>query len=169
MALEARTRAGCVAAARSGGRAGVRSSSDSRAHNARGFAGLSWISRAASSEAETEAEVTATTTTEATPPRESIPDWLRSALEKGGQDPDELERTLGKAKVESDSMSLGMGILLRDMKRGLPLAAREAAKESLPFFDPPPLSASEAKQAERAREDFPSFFWFSFIFMNTIP
>ena len=49
-----------------------------------------------------------------------LPSWAREAVSRGGKDPDEVERTLARAKEESDAMSVGMGILMRDMRRGLP-------------------------------------------------
>ena len=52
-----------------------------------------------------------------------LPSWAREAVSRGGKDPDEVERTLARAKEESDAMSVGMGILMRDMRRGLPLVS----------------------------------------------
>ncbi|QDZ20982.1 hypothetical protein HOP50_04g35070 [Chloropicon primus] len=99
----------------------------------------------------------------------ALPGWVRGAIERGGKDPSEVEETIERTKRESEAMGIGMEILVRDMRRGLPLAAREVAKEKLPFYDPPPLSEVQARQASRAREDFSTFFVFSFIFLNTIP
>ena len=36
-------------------------------------------------------------------------------------DPDAVERRLAAAKTESEAMGVGMAILWRDMKKGLPL------------------------------------------------
>ena len=45
----------------------------------------------------------------------------------------------------------------------------ELAGEKIPFVDPPPLDALEARRASVARRDLRIFLAFSFIFLNTIP
>ena len=61
-------------------------------------------------------------------------------------------------------MGLGMGILLKDMKRGLPLAAKEQLLDTNANLTP-----LESKRAQVARKEFWPFFCFSAIFVNTIP
>lgn len=45
----------------------------------------------------------------------------------------------------------------------------ELAGEKIPFVDPPPLDALEARRASVARRDLRTLLAFSFIFLNTIP
>jgi len=93
-----------------------------------------------------------------------LPQWFESALETIGKNPKEVTATLSEAKRESVSMGLGMGILLKDMKRGLPLAAKEQLLDTNANLTP-----LESKRAQVARKEFWPFFCFSAIFVNTIP
>ena len=83
-----------------------------------------------------------------------LPSWAREAVSRGGKDPDEVERTLARAKEESDAMSVGMGILMRDMRRGLPLVSsvsfRFVSFSLTPFSS---LPGVEGRDGARGRED----------------
>ena len=86
--------------------------------------------------------------------QERLPSWARKAVSRGGKDPDEVERTLARAKEESDAMSVGMGILMRDMRRGLPLVSpvsfRFVSFSLTPFSS---LPGVEGRDGARGRED----------------
>ena len=101
-------------------------------------------------------------------PGPALPAWARGALEAlpggAGMDTDAVERRLAAAKAESEAMGVGMAILWRDMKRGLPVAARERL---LPGAEA--LSAVERRRAQKALEDFWPSFWFANLWMNTVP
>ena len=94
----------------------------------------------------------------------TLPGWLRSALESNGKNPDEFEATLEATKRESASMGMGVQILLRDTRRGIPAAAKEA----WPFHEAE-LTEAELQRARIAKRDFWPFFWFTSIFVNTVP
>ena len=83
-----------------------------------------------------------------------LPSWSREAVSRGGKDPDEVDRTLARAKEESDAMSVGMGILMRDMRRGLPLVSpvsfRFVSFSLTPFSS---LPGVEGRDGARGRED----------------
>ena len=80
-----------------------------------------------------------------------------------GQDPAELEARLEGAKEESAVVGVGAGVLWRDLRRNIPLAAREANPWGAE------LSPADAERAARGRRDFWPSFWFANIFMNTVP
>lgn len=90
-----------------------------------------------------------------------LPGWVRGALKFSRQEPEKVEATLSNAKVESAVLALGMNILWRDLKRNLPLAARQSVGQS--------LTEAQQERAARGKKDFWPAFWFANIFMNTIP
>lgn len=81
-----------------------------------------------------------------------------------GQDPSAWEDRYEVVQAESTSMSVGVGILVRDMRRNLPLAVRELSPWSAEA-----MSDRERAMAEKAQRDFWPSFWFLQIFINTVP
>lgn len=77
----------------------------------------------------------------------------------------EVGAKLDNATAESEVLSVGANILWRDLKRNLPLAAREV----MPFNLGGALSEAELERATRGKKDFWPAFWFANIFMNTVP
>ena len=88
---------------------------------------------------------------------------MRAAAEAAGADPAGLEARLEGAREESARMGVGAGVLWRDLRRNLPLAAQEVNPWGAE------LSPAEAERAARGRRDFWPSFWFANIFMNTVP
>ena len=93
-----------------------------------------------------------------------LPNFVRQGMQVVGQDPSVWEDRYEDVQAESTSMSVGVGILVRDMRRNLPLAVRELSPWSAEA-----MSDRERAMAEKARRDFWPSFWFLQIFINTVP
>ena len=103
-----------------------------------------------------------------------LPDWAAGALTKAGFDPDGLEGRLASARRESEVLGMGMALLWRDVRTDAPLLARELVRESGSTLgqmvtEGRPLSEAERLRARRFGEYGWPAFWYSFVFMNTVP